>query len=195
MLAIGVEGDDHFRPLRQRVVDPGLQRRALAEVERMLDDDSPGHARRLRGRVARAVVHHDCGMARAPDIRDDAANHRPFVIGRDHDINLGRGDHLPLLALPHCGAMRTSRQGKTGNAAVEIKFLIELRPDIATHKRRTRSAPSPACGGGLGRGRTARNLHGPALCLPAIGGTLRPRERPASFTPACAAQRAWHRTS
>jgi hypothetical protein len=86
VLAVGIERDDYLGRLRQRVSDAGLQRRALTQIEGMTDDHRVCGARLFRGRIARAVIHHDDSIARPFDLGDDAGNDRAFVIGRDHHI-------------------------------------------------------------------------------------------------------------
>ncbi len=94
MLTVGIEGDDALGTLHQRVIDPGLQRGALAEVEGMGDDRGASRARVVGGRVARTIIDHNDRVTRAPDLEHDAGNYRPFVVGRDDHKDVRSRDRI-----------------------------------------------------------------------------------------------------
>lgn len=85
MLAVGVERDERIRTLLQDVVDAGLQRGALAEVDRMPKDDRVCEQRDLAGAVGGAVIDHDDRVTGAANAGHDAADHRRFIVRRDND--------------------------------------------------------------------------------------------------------------
>ena len=71
VLAIGVERDDARGPATDREVDAGLERGALAQVDRVAEDDGATGACLLAGAVTRAIVDDDDRPARLDDGRDD----------------------------------------------------------------------------------------------------------------------------
>ena len=112
-------------PLRQRVVDAGLQRGALAEIERMLDDVGAGGAGDIGGVIPGAVVDHDDGVARALDVGHDARDHRPFVVGGDHHMRPASARQAPFRP----SALRLS---DTENSAAHEKVpRFSLRQEAA----------------------------------------------------------------
>ena len=82
VLAVGVEGDDRRRVVRERVPEAGAQGRAFARV-RVLDED--GGARGLRlggGVVGRAVVDDDDGQVQRRG-RHDGRDAGTFLVAGD----------------------------------------------------------------------------------------------------------------
>ena len=82
MLAVGVERDDDVGALLQRVVDAGLQRGALAEIDRMAHHGG-SRGGPVRRAVGRAVVDHHDMVAAARHVADHARDHPRLVIGGD----------------------------------------------------------------------------------------------------------------
>ena len=116
--------------LRQRVVDAGLQRGALAEVEWMPDHDRAGRVRVIGRGVGGAVVDHDHRIARAPDLAHDAGKNGPFVVGRDDHIHLRPRDMFHL-TLPRYGTTTLGefrRPGKVPAAAASAPAADERAP-------------------------------------------------------------------
>ena len=85
MLAVGVERDERIRTPLEGVVDAGLQRGALSEVDRMPDDDRACEQRDVAGAVAGAVIDHDDRVSGAANAGHDAADHRRFIVRGDND--------------------------------------------------------------------------------------------------------------
>ena len=84
MLTVTVKGNHNVRAASQRVIDPRLQRRTLATVDQVGQNNCAGLFR-LRSRlVTRSVVHHDhignLALHRARYRADTAG----FVIGGNH---------------------------------------------------------------------------------------------------------------
>jgi hypothetical protein len=96
VLPVGIEGDDEVGCLRDGIFNPGLQRGALPEIERMHDDDRPCRARMVGGVILKAVIDHDDRVARSSHISHHAGNDRPFVIGGDHHTDLMPRDEFHL---------------------------------------------------------------------------------------------------
>jgi hypothetical protein len=90
VLAIGVERDHCVGPLAERIVDAGLQRCALTEVERMPENRSAGRKCTVGGVVVRAVVHDHDPIAGARDLGDNARDHLRLVVGGNHHEHLCR---------------------------------------------------------------------------------------------------------
>jgi hypothetical protein len=86
VLAVGVEGDDllHVR-VAERVVDTGLQRRALAHVVGVAHHGGPGLRRDPSGVVRAAVIDADDQRVAGAQVTDDVADDLALVEQRDHE--------------------------------------------------------------------------------------------------------------
>jgi len=85
MLPIGVESDDKVGALSQRKRNAGLQRRALAQVDRMSDDGCACLHGQIGGGVGRAVVDDDDLMSGAAQVGQNTGDRLRFVeCGDDH---------------------------------------------------------------------------------------------------------------
>lgn len=85
MLAVGVERDERICTLLEGVVDAGLQRGALSEVDRMPKDDRAGEQRDVAGAVGGAVIDYDDRVSGVANAGHDAADHWRFIVRRDND--------------------------------------------------------------------------------------------------------------
>src|SRR5882724_1015184 len=97
MLAVGVERDERIRTLLEGVVDAGLQRGALSEVDRMPDDDRACEQRDVAGAVAGAVIDHDDRVSGAANAGHDAADYRRFIVRRDNDPRIANPAEVEAL--------------------------------------------------------------------------------------------------
>jgi len=131
VLAVGIERHHELRRVRQRVVDAGLQRGALAEVEWMSDHDRAGRVRVIGRGVGGAVVDHDHRIARTPDLAHDAGKNGPFIVGRDDHTHL-RPRYMFHLTLPRYGTHRNSAR------------LRKFRWHSSARRRRRGAIPSDA---------------------------------------------------
>ena len=89
MLTVGVERGEHRRPgLLAGVLDAGLDRRALTEVDRVAHHVRAGAQRHLVGVVAAAVVDAHHVIENGANVSDDVADNARLVEGRDDDPNV-----------------------------------------------------------------------------------------------------------
>ena len=70
------------------VLDAGLDRRALSEVDRVAHHVGAGAQRRFAGVVAAAVVDADHVIENGANVSDDVADNARLVKGRDDDPNV-----------------------------------------------------------------------------------------------------------
>ena len=89
MLTVGVERREHRRPrLATGVLDSGLDRRALPEIDRMAHDVCARAQCGVAGLVAATVVHTDHMSENGANVSDDVADDAGLVEGRDDDPNV-----------------------------------------------------------------------------------------------------------
>ncbi len=90
VLAVGVErGEDLGSRLLTGVFDPGLDGRALAQIDRMSHHVSPGPQGDIAGAVGTAVVHAHHMAEGRPQLRDHLADDGGFVEGGNDDPDVG----------------------------------------------------------------------------------------------------------
>ena len=96
MLAVAVECDDDLGAAGKREVHARLQRRPLAPIDKVREDDGAGIARHTPGPIGGAVVHDDDVRNLPFDLPHDLAHGEFLVVRRD--------DHkeplLPVLLPP-----------------------------------------------------------------------------------------------
>src|SRR5262249_5973860 len=85
VLAVGIEGDDAVVAVVARVLESGLERRALAAVLRMDEHVRAGAARGVACAVARAVIDYDDVVHDFLRLGHDAADASLRVERRDQD--------------------------------------------------------------------------------------------------------------
>src|SRR5205823_120655 len=85
VLAVRVECNDTLGALPQRIVDPGLERRALPEIDPVAQHGRSGSLRNVCGSIARTVVDDNDFVAEARHVADNARDSDRLVIGSDHD--------------------------------------------------------------------------------------------------------------
>ena len=98
VLAVGVEGDDVARVgVADDVVEAGLQRGALPEVQGMAEHGRPGGAGDVGRAVAAAVVDDDHVAEVFVEGGQDVGEHASLVVRRhdDNDVISSSHDHHP----------------------------------------------------------------------------------------------------
>src|SRR6266540_3300356 len=116
VLPVGVEGDQVLDTVAgQRVPQPGLQRRALAQVDRVPDQVGTGAEDAYRGVIDAAVIDaHHVGEGLL-HVGDHVGDHRRLVVDRDHDPHVVVVAHPPLMtrAVPCKGCRYASSPRRT----------------------------------------------------------------------------------